>query len=60
MNRQIISIISPSFNQAKFIGKTIDSIITQEGDFYIDYIIIDGGSKDNSVEVIKDYEARNN
>ncbi|MBI1912009.1 MAG: glycosyltransferase [Deltaproteobacteria bacterium] len=51
-----ISIITPSYNQGKFIEETIKSILSQEGRFFIEYIIMDGGSKDNSVDVIKKYE----
>lgn len=53
---KIISIVTPSFNQANFISKTIESVLTQEGNFYIDYIILDGLSSDNSVEIIKNFE----
>lgn len=56
-NKFTISIITPSFNQGGFIEETIRSVISQEGDFYLDYIIMDGGSADNSVEIIKKYEA---
>ncbi len=54
--KKIISIVTPSFNQGHFIEETIQSILKQEGDFYLDYIIMDGGSTDNSVEIIKKYE----
>lgn len=52
----IISIVTVSFNQGNFIEETIRSVLSQEGDFYIDYIIIDGESTDNSVDIIKEYQ----
>jgi glycosyltransferase involved in cell wall biosynthesis len=51
-----ISIVTPSYNQGKFIEETIQSILFQKGNFYIDYIIMDGGSQDNSLRIIKKYE----
>ncbi|MEK6826596.1 MAG: glycosyltransferase family 2 protein [Nanoarchaeota archaeon] len=51
-----ITIITPSFNQGKYLGQTIESVLSQAGDFYLEYIISDGGSTDNSVEIIKKYE----
>ncbi|OGX91078.1 glycosyltransferase family 2 protein [Hymenobacter coccineus] len=50
-----ISIITPSYNQGHYLEETICSIISQN---YLNYelIIIDGASKDNTVEVIKKYE----
>jgi glycosyltransferase involved in cell wall biosynthesis len=56
MKPKIISIVTPSYNQGQFIEETIQSVLCQEGDFYIDYIIMDGESIDNSVEIIKKYE----
>lgn len=52
-----ISIIVPSYNQAEFLGATLDSIFEQE---YMPYqvLVIDGASTDGSVEVIKEYAAR--
>lgn len=52
----IISVVTPSFNQASYIADTIESILTQEGEFYIDYTIVDGGSTDGSQEIIAKYE----
>lgn len=50
-----VSIVTPSFNQGTFIRETIESVLRQEGDFILDYIIVDGGSTDNSVEIIRRY-----
>lgn len=53
----LISIITPNYNYDQYIGQTIESIISQDYD-NIEYIIVDDGSTDNSVEVIQMYVAK--
>lgn len=54
-----ISLITPTYNSAKTISRTIDSVVAQNC-LDIEYIIVDGGSKDNTLEVIKNYQSEIN
>lgn len=49
------SIVTPSYNSEKFIAETIESVISQKGQFEIEYLLIDGLSTDKTVDIIEKY-----
>ena len=51
-----ISIVTPSYNQGQFIEETIRSVLLQ-GYPNLEYIVMDGGSTDNSVEIVRNYNS---
>lgn len=52
-----VSILTPVFNQSKYIAETIESVLSQDYPF-IEYLVIDDGSTDNTLEIVKNYASK--
>jgi teichuronic acid biosynthesis glycosyltransferase TuaG len=58
-NNELVSIITPSYNSAKFIIQSIESVISQTYSNW-EMIIVDDCSQDNSIKIIKEFQEKNN
>jgi GT2 family glycosyltransferase len=53
----LVSIVTPSFNQGQFLRRTIESVLNQTYP-HIEYLVVDGGSTDESVRILESYGRR--
>jgi len=53
------SVITPSYNSKQYIAEAIESVMMQRGDFYIDYVVVDGSSTDGTIDILEKYRQLN-
>jgi glycosyltransferase involved in cell wall biosynthesis len=51
-------IVTPTYNVERYLSETIESVVTQEGDFEIRYHIQDGGSRDRTLAIVREWQSR--
>lgn len=51
----LITIVTTTFNSEKYLRDTIESVLSQKGDFTVEYIIVDAGSTDKTTSIVKEY-----
>ena len=50
-----ITIVTPSYNQGKFIRQTLENVLVNQDYKDIEHLVIDGGSSDETLEILKTY-----
>lgn len=56
-DRPLVTIVTPSYNQGKFIRDAIESVLSQDYQ-NIEYIVVDGGSTDETLQILEEYKDR--
>src|ERR1700682_2082891 len=55
--KPLVTIVTPSYNQGRFIRATIESVLSQDYP-RIEYIVMDGGSTDQTLAILREYDGR--
>lgn len=50
------TIVTPTFNSERFLAETMQSVISQKGDFAIEYLIVDNSSRDDTIGIVKSHQ----
>ena len=58
MSRPLVSIVTPSLDQGAFVERTLESVLSQRGDFDLEYLVQDGGSTDGTLAVLERHRDR--
>lgn len=57
-NEPLFSVVIPCYNYGHTVGRAIDSVLNQQGEYSFDVLVVDDGSSDNSVDVVSEYEKK--
>ena len=55
---KVLSIIVPVYNTEKYLRRCLDSVLVQEALPYLELIAVNDGSKDHSIDILREYQAR--
>jgi len=58
VNRPLVSIVIPSLDQRPFVERTLESVVSQQGDFDLEVLVQDGGSTDGTLEILERHRDR--
>ena len=58
MSRPLVSIVTPSLDQGAFLERTLESVLSQRGDFDLEYLVQDGGSSDGTLAILERHRDR--
>ena len=58
MSRPLVSVVTPSLDQGPFVERTLESILTQRGDFDLELLVQDGGSTDGTLAILERFRDR--